>query len=81
MHRLKLYPEFESTSLRHVVSTAEKFFYVAHEKRRKGRTFAIFAKRNRTGEHDRLTLSLPFAELFSKAPIGSPVSRAYSGEC
>jgi hypothetical protein len=45
----KAYQEFES-SLRHVVSTAEKVCHIIREKRRKGRTFAILAERNRTGE-------------------------------
>ena len=40
--RPKGYQEFESTSLRHAVSTAEKFCYVAPEIREKGRLFAVF---------------------------------------
>jgi hypothetical protein len=36
----KAYPEFEFTSLRHVVSTAEKFCYLVRKIRENGRTFA-----------------------------------------
>src|SRR5580698_1234294 len=40
------YPEFESTSLRHVVSSAEKLCYKGCEIRVKDRVFVIFAPRS-----------------------------------
>ena len=41
----KAYQEFESTSLRHVVSTAEKVCYLVREIREKGRFFASLPRK------------------------------------
>jgi hypothetical protein len=46
------YMMFESTSLRHEVSTAEKLGCLVHEIPEKGRIFAAFGNTNRTREND-----------------------------
>ena len=66
------YRQFESLSLRHVVSSAEKLLSFGPEICEKGRIFPTFCDANRTREIDCGAASLPLERFFSGAPIGSP---------
>ena len=63
----KAYREFESTSLRHVVSSAEKLWFFGPEMCEKGRTFATFVTRTGPEKSERGNTLLPICR-FSPAP-------------
>jgi hypothetical protein len=63
----KAYPEFEFTSLRHVVSSAENLWSFGPEMREKGRTFATFAIQTGPEKSERGNTLLPIRR-FSPRP-------------
>jgi len=77
---LKVHEEFEFTSLRHVVSTAERFSCVAPEIREKGRIFATFATQSGLEKMTNERLRSRCRGFSPEPSFGSPVSRARSGE-